>query len=128
MSSKLDRFLILKMTTYFNLHISSIIFFVFYLYLKEYHCEEDVFNIAMDSVGILEKPGDQSCDGKLGEDASKPNSSLFGYSISIDESQNSLWIGTPNCDQVYNCPAFENCKGMRNSIIDQQTHIGNING
>ena len=81
----------------------------------------------MDSVGILEKPGDQSCDGKLGEDASKPNSSLFGYSISIDESQNSLWIGTPNCDQVYNCPAFENCKGMRNSITHQQTHIG-ING
>ena len=77
----------------------------------------------MDSVVTLEKPVDQRCDERLGKDASKPNSSLFGFSISIDESQNSLWIGAPNCDQVYQCPTFGNCKGMRQSFIDMQTHL-----
>ena len=116
------------MTTYFNWPISIIYVLVFYLYLKELKCDKDVFNIAMDSVVPLSKPGDKGCGATLGKDASSTNSSLFGFSISIDESKNSLWIGAPNCNQVYNCPNFQNCKGMRKSIIDGQNHLGNDNG
>ena len=79
----------------------------------------------MDSVVPLSKPGDKGCGATSGKDAPSTNSSLFGFSISIDESQNSLWIGAPNCDQVYKCHKFENCKEMQKSIIDPQTQLGN---
>ena len=80
----------------------------------------------MDAAELVSKPDDNSCDnGRL--NGLDKNASLFGFSISIDESENTLVIGAPNCNQVYKCPNFRDCKGIQSSFIDSSVTLGNQN-
>ena len=98
------------------MYYSIWLFLIFFFCLKVFECENDIFNIALDSTKLILKPEDQSCNQVGIEQGTISSSSLFGFSISIDETENSLFIGAPNCNQVYKCPNFENCNGIRNSI------------
>ena len=108
------------------MYYSIWIFFIFFFYLKVYDCENEIFNIALDSTKLILKPDDSNCNQIGTEQGTISNSSLFGFSISIDETENSLFIGSPNCNQVYKCPNFENCNGIQNSIKTLSGQLGMI--
>ena len=108
------------------MYYSISLFFKFFFCFKFCDSKNEVFNIALDSTKLILKPDDQSCNQIGIEQGTISNSSLFGFSISIDETENSLFIGAPNCNQVYKCPNFENCNGIRNSIKFLSGQLGMI--
>ena len=107
------------------MYYSISLFFIFFFCFKFCDCKNEVFNIALDSTKVILKPDDQSCNQIGIEQGTISNSSLFGFSVSIDETENSLFIGAPDCNQVYKCPNFENCNGIRNSINSLSGELGN---
>ena len=122
----------LNLKKYFDmLYCLFSVIFLHYFCLKGYHCQNDIFNIAMDAAELVSQPDDRSCDneGLRIKDNQRFNThaSLFGFSISIDESENALVIGAPNCNQVYKCPNFQDCKGIQSSFIDSSVQLGKQN-
>ena len=69
----------------------------FYFYINQSDCQTDVFNIDMHNLCWLEMPKIRHCQ--------KP--SLYGFSISIDESKHSAFVGAPGCNGLFECKLDE---------------------
>ena len=42
--------------------------------------------------------------------------SFYGFSISIDDSNDSLFVGAPGCNGLYECKNFRNCRDVSERI------------
>ena len=51
--------------------------------------------------------------------------SLYGFSISIDDSNDSLFVGAPGCNGLYECRNFRSCKDV-SPIIYSSVNPGNL--
>ena len=99
--------------TFLGIHYSICITFILYFYLGGLHCANDIFNVDTNNVNWVSRPKSDRCDNAL--NGLHTNATLFGFSITIDESKNSLFVGAPGCNGVYECPNFGGCADISHS-------------
>ena len=87
---------------------------ILYLYLSGLNCANENFNVDTSQSKWVPRPG-----GDCG------TASLFGFSITIDESKSSLFVGAPGCNRVYECPNFGNCRDVNSKMSYSPMNQGN---
>ena len=99
--------------TFSGVNYLIFITFICYFYLGGLHCENEIFNVDTKNVNWVSRPTGDRCDNVL--NGLHTNATLFGFSITIDESKPSLFVGAPGCNGVYECPNFANCQDVSHS-------------
>ena len=97
-------------------------------YFRGLKASDEIFATDIKNVIWLQKPEqDPKCNNVIREMSEKFQSekSLFGFSLTFDDNKDSLFVGAPGCNGLYECKNFRNCKDV-SSTIYSSVNPGNL--
>ena len=89
---------------------------------------DEIFATDVRNVIWLQKPQqDPKCNNVIRQMNEKfqDERSLYGFSITFDDNKDSLVIGAPGCNGLYECKNFRSCEDV-SSIIYSSNNPGNL--
>ena len=89
---------------------------------------DESFATDVKNVLWLQKPQqDTKCNNVIRQMNEKfqNEKSLYGFSLTFDDNKDSLFVGSPGCNGLYECKNFRSCKDV-SSIIYSSNNPGNL--
>ena len=89
---------------------------------------DEIFATDVKNVLWLQKPQlDTNCNNVIRQmtEKFKNEKSLFGFSLTFHDNEDSLFVGAPGCNGLYECRNFRSCKDV-SPIIYSSVNPGNL--
>ena len=89
---------------------------------------DEIFATDVSNTLWLRKPQqDPKCNNVIRQMNEKfqNEKSLYGFSLTFDDNKDSLFVGAPGCNGLYECKNFRNCKDV-SSIMYSSVNPGNL--
>ena len=89
---------------------------------------DEIFATDVKNVLWLQKPQqDTKCNNVIRQMNEKfqNEKSLYGFSLTFDDNKDSLFVGAPGCNGLYECKNFRSCEDVSSSIYSS-VNPGNL--